>query len=343
MFDKNDKHISLVALFGAIGGILFWAIRLWRGHSPNLGVWLDALLSLLLGAGASMVFVFLVSNTDRTDRARIIALALVAGLFWEPVLEASRALVDRETEQAQQKTAIEATRRAAELAESLPSLSDTEQEKILADIRLELQTAHLAARDIDSISRLRQVQAASEQLFEMRAILPQRELRTLLATLDPISDSRYGEIDEPRILVAAAAADFSREVAPRMISPFELPLQSEIEVLTGGITSFRRPSTKIAWFSLPVAVPVRATIEAAANADLVASIYDRNSLRLIETDDDSGGNRNPKLHLDLPMGDYLIRIRSYHGDELPPFDIQAAIEALPPGHIEDVNNGKFNQ
>src|SRR4030095_14976211 len=107
----SERHIGLVAMFGAIGGILAWAIVLWRGQPPHVSVWLDSPISLVLGAGASIVFVFLISNTDRSDRARLVALALVAGVFWEPVWKASQALVDREVEQSRQKAAIDATQR----------------------------------------------------------------------------------------------------------------------------------------------------------------------------------------------------------------------------------------
>ena len=332
MFNRNDKHIGLVAFFGAIGGILAWAIVLWRDQPPHLGVFLDAPVSLVLGAGASVVFVFLISNTDRTDRGRLIALALVAGVFWEPVWEASKALIDRENEQSQQQSAVDATQKAAELAANLPFLPESEQAKILAKIRLELQKAEQAARKIDSVTGFKKLQTASEQLLAKKEILPQREFRTLLAALDPIPGSNFMHYMSTGAIAAAGAPLFStpaRPIVPQLISSSELPQEDEIVTLPhGDATTSQKPTTKIVWFRISISDLSLVTVEVtSANTDLVAAIYEKSSFGLVEYVDDSGRNRNPKLHIRLKAGDYLLKISSYNNEDLPQFEVHSIIMA----------------
>jgi len=324
MSKGTEKHIALVALFGAIGGILAWTIGIWRGQPPHVSVWLDSPLSLVLGAGASIVFVFLISNTDRSDRARLIALALVAGVFWEPVWEASQALVDREVEQSRQKAAVEATQKAATLAASLQSASPAERDRILEDIRQELQKAEHAARGIDSVSGLRRVSLASEQLLSVGEDLPRRELRTLLATLDPI-ESRYFSGNAS---IASATPVPAGGVVPLTISQSDLPTGRMPLLTAGARLVFSDLDAMKAWFRLAIQTRSTTTLRIkATDADLVAAIYSRESLQLVKSDDDSGGDLNPEIRADLATGEYIVRISSTRPGSLPRFEIRAIIEA----------------
>ena len=99
MSNGTTKHVSIVAGIGAVGGLLGWGFALWLDMPGHIGERWDLLLSVALGAGASVIFVFVIANTDRTDGPRLIGLALLAGFFWEPVWEAGRALIGRELEQ----------------------------------------------------------------------------------------------------------------------------------------------------------------------------------------------------------------------------------------------------
>jgi hypothetical protein len=59
----------------------------------------------------------------------------------------------------------------------------------------------------------------------------------------------------------------------------------------------------------------------AEGADLVAALYDLESLSLIEVDDDSGGKRNPEIRATVNQGTYLLRITEFGGGDVPSFAI----------------------
>jgi hypothetical protein len=212
------------------------------------------------------------------------------------------------------------------LAAKLPSASPSERESIQQDIRQELQKAEQAARGIDSVSGLRQVRLASEQLLSTPESLPYREFRELLATLHPYQPSYFDRNDA----VVSAALAVREDQVPHAISRSELPARTQIPVLiSGGSRSFSNSKAKVAWFRLLVQTPSKVSIKVTAkdaSADLIAAIYSAETLQLVESDDDSGGNRNPKIEVDLISGEYLIRVSSIGRGNLPRFQIAVAIE-----------------
>ena len=325
MFGRIDQHIIQVSLFGAIGGFLAWVIHLWQGQPTHLGIWIDAPISIVLGTGASMVFVYLISNTDRADRARLFALALVAGVFWEPVWEAGKALVDRKVEQSRQRAALDATNRATELAAALPSVSQNERDKILANIGQELQRAKTAVGKLDSLSSIQQVKQASEPLLANDWVQTRPELRTLAASLDPMSGERL----RTAASYAAVATSTSAAIVPETISRSDLPPDDSIRLLTPGDRfSGDASKMKTAWFRFGIRGTSAATIQVTSSKDLVAAVYSKDSLRLIASDDDSGGNGNPKLSVQLSTGEYLARVSSFDSSALPRFHILFKVDKI---------------
>jgi len=84
-----------VALAGAAGGFVCWALLLFRGGlpfgeiapiPPARWLWISLPLSICLGAAAAVVAVFWLANTDTRKRNQCLAFALVCGTVWEPVL-----------------------------------------------------------------------------------------------------------------------------------------------------------------------------------------------------------------------------------------------------------------
>ena len=99
MTDKKDnesrkalvEEIAWIFGFGGIGGALVWIWEIWQGTV----VWeLQQLLYLAMyigfGAGAAAVFILLIANSDRSDRMRIVALALLSGFVWKPIWNSSQ-------------------------------------------------------------------------------------------------------------------------------------------------------------------------------------------------------------------------------------------------------------
>lgn len=168
----TSNHLQNVALMGAVGGAFSWACNaLWLGHEAHVSVWIDPLVSSGLGAGAGVIYVFLLANTDRGDGPRLLALALLAGFFWEPVLQAGSALIEREQDQER------VSRAHAEIAEALDRAGDLaaapreQQLALVAEIARNLNETAVLAAEIDSVAGLEQVSAATGDLVRELEVL----------------------------------------------------------------------------------------------------------------------------------------------------------------------------
>lgn len=168
--DENAiRNITFVAVSGAAGGTLGFIFSQYIGHEPRFGIYLDAALWTAMGAGAALIFIFLMANTDRTDNARLISLALVAGFFWQPVLEGSKALIERNSEvrtEAQTVSRLESARSAIDsLGEISDSASNEDKAALMSEIRSNLLEAESLAKSLDRISSVEDVARASERIF----------------------------------------------------------------------------------------------------------------------------------------------------------------------------------
>ena len=101
MIDKKDSEprktlvdeIAWIFGFGGIGGALVWIWEVWRQSAA----WEVQQLFLLpmyiaFGAGAAAVFILLIANSDRSDRIRVVALALLSGFVWKPIWTSSQSM-----------------------------------------------------------------------------------------------------------------------------------------------------------------------------------------------------------------------------------------------------------
>lgn len=83
------EHLFLaVVVPGAVGGFISWLL----GNKLEAAIFDSpfpaASLSLIFGALAALTFVVVLTNVDKTDTPRLIALAFLAGLAYPPVLQA---------------------------------------------------------------------------------------------------------------------------------------------------------------------------------------------------------------------------------------------------------------
>jgi hypothetical protein len=184
----------IVAAFGSAGGFLGWLASLLVQPTAER-VWYLPLLSLLLGAGAALVFVFVIANTDRADRQRLWTLALLAGFFWEPVWEGARAFVIREIEEeaiARVETALE---QAADLATRAAETRDlAARQALLREMNGEIARAAVETESIDTPSGRTRAQAAAARLAVSLAALPPED-RTVAAELWERNLRRRGELE----------------------------------------------------------------------------------------------------------------------------------------------------
>jgi hypothetical protein len=168
----TSNHLRNVALLGAIGGALSWACNyLWLGHVAHVSAWIDPVISTGLGAGAGVIYVFLLANTDRGDGPRLLALALLAGFFWEPVLQAGSALIERQMEQETIGTAQAEIEEAILLARGIAAAPREQQPALIDEIARKLNDTAVLAAQIESVSGLQRISAATEDLVRELEVL----------------------------------------------------------------------------------------------------------------------------------------------------------------------------
>ena len=89
------EEIVWISASGGIGGALMWIWEIWR----EIVIWsFDKLVQLPMymafGAGAAAVFILLIADSDRSNKLRIVALALLSGFAWKPIWTSSHGLMD---------------------------------------------------------------------------------------------------------------------------------------------------------------------------------------------------------------------------------------------------------
>ena len=95
VFGLLDPAVYIALGFGAFGGFLnqLWILINPTESSPTLDLYLSIPAFLALGSGASLVFVFLIANADRTDRIRLVALSVLSGFSFSYVLPTAQELL----------------------------------------------------------------------------------------------------------------------------------------------------------------------------------------------------------------------------------------------------------
>jgi hypothetical protein len=92
-------HLAVVLAGGAVGGIASWLYSMTWGFSLPVASRLVAFVACtVLGVIAAMGGVYLRHKSDVRNLPRLAAMALLLGLFWKPVLDASLALVAQRSE-----------------------------------------------------------------------------------------------------------------------------------------------------------------------------------------------------------------------------------------------------
>ena len=96
MADKSENdpngwmsaEFFLVGVAGAIGGFFNWMAAAKEEPLSFLAT------SILLGSGAAFLFIFLIANTDRRDRGRLLVIALLSGFAWQSVWDTAKAMIE---------------------------------------------------------------------------------------------------------------------------------------------------------------------------------------------------------------------------------------------------------
>lgn len=90
--DVDWKEVRNIAIAGACGGLLSWLYaQVLPERSPQ--EWWKVFFFMALGAGAAPVGVYVLANADMRFPSRALALAMVCGFAWKPVLDAGAAVI----------------------------------------------------------------------------------------------------------------------------------------------------------------------------------------------------------------------------------------------------------
>lgn len=97
LIPSDRRYLTVVILAGIVGGALayFSGLASRELRLPVLGDSAPAVIvaHALLGGFSGFIYVALVSNTDRTDTVRLVALACLAGFLWSNVVDVSKQMI----------------------------------------------------------------------------------------------------------------------------------------------------------------------------------------------------------------------------------------------------------
>lgn len=132
---KPDSHPQIVWIVlgsGAAGGIVSWIYSITIGIPPVLpSAGLAILASMVLGAMAAFVSVFVLAHSDLRAALRVAGFALLSGFAWKPVLDGGLAFMQaqvardtaREVEQAAENVSVLRAKLNSEAAGNQPEIA----------------------------------------------------------------------------------------------------------------------------------------------------------------------------------------------------------------------------
>lgn len=192
----------LVPTLGAIGGIAGWLVGL-LSSKENWAM--NFALGVFLGGFASYLFVFLLANTDRTDKHRLAALSLAAGFCGSPVLDMIRQFIDQKREKGSANEVAALIQEAEKLAEKAETATDPKEKTALAeqiDTKVSEATNHLPK--IDSLNLRTALAPDVKSLLERLGKVDEtkkleHETKSFLWALDPSEKPRSIVLDPKTI------------------------------------------------------------------------------------------------------------------------------------------------
>ncbi|HEX6096956.1 MAG TPA: hypothetical protein VF432_11580 [Thermoanaerobaculia bacterium] len=114
-----SKDVRLVLLSGGGGGVVSWAYTMIGGAAFGLNEFLALPLSIILGAAAALVAVYIVIPADTTKTAKLTAFAVLCGFLWKPVLDAGRLVITQNLKASETKAEVKTN--VAELKAASPA------------------------------------------------------------------------------------------------------------------------------------------------------------------------------------------------------------------------------
>ena len=137
---KSHSAILLFAILlaGAMGAIVaFYVIgdldiAIGEPAYLNASPTMQLVIRAAAGGIAAVIFIFILANSDRKDQMRLFAIALLSGMFWQPVWESGRMFVVRAGDAS---TANQAEDKIAEVQDMLDANGNARSADIGAAIK----------------------------------------------------------------------------------------------------------------------------------------------------------------------------------------------------------------
>ena len=342
------EELVWIAASGGVGGALVWVWEIWR----EIVSWSFVKLALIpmyiaFGAGSAAVFILLIANSERSDRVRIVALALLAGFVWKPIWTSSgdmfglpqekESKIDYSRDQAeirlvdgstQQTYAQSLTRSLAEPQGGLVEVPMDEPQEVAAEslgtlvVETEAENPNVDLVDgstqASTRSLARSLAESQGEPVEVHMGEPQGIAAESFRT--PVAETEAGSSNVD--LADGLIQTYAQMIARLLAEPQGAP----VEVRIGGPQEIAAES-----FEFTVNEEGTLVVETEAenpNVDLVAILYrhDGEGFRAIDIDDDSGSGLNPRIHLDgAEPGSYLVVLRAF-GSSSPPYRGKTRVE-----------------
>lgn len=132
---------------GAFGGALSWAYSITLGLPLHLGGTGAVLLSILLGAGAALVGVYVLANTDLSQVGRALAFAVLCGFSWQIIYQAGQSTVNR----LQAKDAVASSAKNTEIiTQQLAAAPAAKKDEVVKELAGQTTSLLTAAEKADS-------------------------------------------------------------------------------------------------------------------------------------------------------------------------------------------------
>lgn len=225
-------HMKYVLISGAAGGVVSWVYSVTVGTSfPVRGV-AAILACCILGAASALISVYIVANTDLTNTPRLVAFAVLCGIFWKPVIDSSITFVNQKKEASssqqksqaalqklqtavpsQQVTAVaEATDATTDLLKTSDRLGDHELEsearKRTESLIQEISKNAAANPKTAAVALMQIKDAASQTGNPDLASLANTKLRVLQAPAPP--PVKINEVTPPGTIIGETSTTSSR-------------------------------------------------------------------------------------------------------------------------------------
>ena len=182
------REVSYVLIAGSLGGFASWLYGIVMNDPVPGGVW-GFFIAIILGAFASGIAVYVLTNTDTRAFARTLFFAALCGFAWKPVCDAGKAFIEQTVQQHQDESVQQLGDEVVDLTSGLTNLSDAQLQLKLEQISGAAQSAVQALPNVNSPKVRRDVQAkVNAALADVQSVAP-RQPETASRILQSIGET----------------------------------------------------------------------------------------------------------------------------------------------------------